>query len=61
MYLSYCGIEECDPGHSYGPISRDEYLLHYVIDGEGIFQSDGKTYHIGKNEAFLIYPSETTY
>ncbi|MBU9711597.1 AraC family transcriptional regulator [Evansella tamaricis] len=61
LYLCYCGIEECDPNHSYGPISRNEYLLHYVIKGKGIFKADGKTYHIGENEAFLIYPSETTY
>ncbi|ADU29370.1 AraC family transcriptional regulator [Evansella cellulosilytica] len=61
LYLCYCGLEECDPYHSYGPISRNEYLLHYVIKGKGILKADGKTYHIGENDAFLIYPSEITY
>ncbi|GAE29400.1 AraC family transcriptional regulator [Halalkalibacter hemicellulosilyticus] len=61
LYLCYCGKEECDPNHSYGPVSRTEYLLHYIIKGKGILKVGSKTYHISKNEAFLIYPSEVTY
>ncbi len=61
LYLSYCGMEECDPGHSYGPISRTEYLFHYILSGKGVFEADGKTYHLGKNEAFIIYPGEITF
>lgn len=61
LYLSYCGMEVCDPGHFYGPISRSEYLIHYIIDGKGIFKADGKTYHLAKHDTFLIYPGETTY
>ena len=61
LYLSYCGIEECDPGHSYGPIGRTEFLLHYVLKGKGIFQVGDKTYHLNKHDAFLIYPDELSY
>jgi len=61
LYLSYCGMEECYPGHSYGPTKRTEYLLHYIIDGKGIFEADGKTFHLGKNYSFIIYPDEITY
>lgn len=61
LYLSYCGREKCDPGHSYGPIKRTEYLLHYIVNGKGIYKADGKTYHLGKNYAFIIYPDEITY
>jgi len=61
LYLSYCGIEECDPGHSYGPTMRSEFLLHYILSGKGIFQVDGKTYYLEENHAFLIYPDEITY
>ena len=25
-----CGYENCAPGHSYGPILRNGYLIHYV-------------------------------
>ncbi|MCZ0702269.1 AraC family transcriptional regulator of arabinose operon [Natronobacillus azotifigens] len=61
LYLSYCGVEDCDPSHSYGPISRTEFLLHYVIKGKGVFNADGKSYHLSEHDAFLIYPDETTY
>lgn len=61
LFLSYCGMEECDPGHSYGPISRTEYLIHYILSGKGVFEADGKIYYLGKNDAFIIYPDETTF
>jgi AraC family transcriptional regulator of arabinose operon len=61
LYLSYCGMEECDPCHSYGPIQRTEYLLHYILEGKGTYTVDGTTYHLGKHDAFIIYPNETTY
>ncbi|NMA65379.1 MAG: AraC family transcriptional regulator [Clostridiaceae bacterium] len=61
LYLSYCGMEECDPGHYYGPIARSEYLIHYILSGKGMYQVDGKTYHLGKHNAFIIYPNEITF
>lgn len=51
LYLCYCGMEECDPGHPYGPTARSEFLIHYILDGKGIFQADGKTYQL-----FHIHP-----
>ena len=46
--------------HTYGPASRQEYLLHYVIDGEGTFIANDTTYHLEKHDAFLIFPEEIT-
>lgn len=61
LYLSYCGIEECDPSHAYGPTARTEYLLHYILDGEGTFSANGKTWKLGKHQIFLICPGVETY
>lgn len=61
LSLCYCGIEECDSNHFYGPIARSEYLLHYIIEGKGTFQVNDKTYHLGKHQIFLICPGVTTY
>ncbi|WWR16751.1 AraC family transcriptional regulator [Lachnospiraceae bacterium JLR.KK008] len=56
-----CGYEDCAPGHSYGPILRNGYLIHYVLDGSGIYKARGKLFRLGKGDAFLICPGELIY
>lgn len=60
LYLCYCGIEHCDPCHTYGPTERTEYLVHYILSGKGTFTTNGVTYHLSSHQAFLILPNETT-
>lgn len=60
LNLTYCGKESCHPGQKYGPASRQEYLLHYIIEGEGTFQTAERTWHLKKHDAFLIIPEEIT-
>lgn len=55
LFLCYCGIEACPPGHSYDKV-RSQYLIHYILDGEGVYKANGKTYHLKKNQGFLITP-----
>lgn len=61
LFLCYCGSENCTPGYSYGPAVRSQYLLHYIIDGEGSYTVNNKTYKLGKNQGFLICPDTITY
>lgn len=56
-----CGYENCEPGHSYGPILRNGYLIHYVLSGEGIYKTRGKLFRLKKGDAFLICPDELIY
>jgi len=56
LYLKYCGLEECDAGHIYGPTQRDEYLLHIVLSGKGSYQVANRTYSLDEKNAFLIWP-----
>lgn len=56
-----CGFENCVPGHSYGPIMRNGYLIHYVLEGAGIYKARGKIFRLGKGDAFLICPGELIY
>lgn len=60
-YVYTCGYETCKPGHSYGPVLRSGYLIHYVLEGNGYFQVQGKTYRLGEGDAFLICPDELIY
>lgn len=57
------GYEQCEPGHSFGPVTRNHYLFHYVISGTGTLMADdtkGKTqtYHIKSGQGFLISPGQ---
>jgi AraC family transcriptional regulator of arabinose operon len=61
LYLCYCGYEICSSGHFYGPTIRTEYLLHIILSGKGIYKVGNKTYELGANTAFLIYPGVSTY
>lgn len=56
-----CGYEDCEPGHSYGPLLRTGYMVHYILSGRGIYQCRGRTFHLGEGEAFLICPGELIY
>lgn len=61
LFLCYCGMENCTPGYSYGPAVRPQYLIHYIIDGEGSYTVNNTTYKLQKNQGFLICPDVITY
>lgn len=56
-----CGYENCAPGHSYGPILRNGYLIHYILGGRGIYKAKGKLFRLKEGDAFLICPGELIY
>lgn len=56
-----CGFENCAPGHSYGPILRGGYLIHYVLSGAGVYKARGKLFRLKAGDAFLICPGELIY
>lgn len=56
-----CGYENCVPGHSYGPILRNGYLIHYVLSGSGIYKARGNIFRLKEGDAFLICPGELIY
>ena len=61
LYLCYCGMEQCEPSHCYGPHIRNEYLIHVVLSGKGRYTIGNKTYELGPGSCFLINPGEVTY
>lgn len=56
----FYGIEDCCPGHTYGPAVRDCYLLHYVLEGKGTFLRADGAYPVVKGDIFVIRPGEVT-
>ena len=60
LYLKYCGFEECDAGHIYGPSQRDEFLVHIILEGKGTYTVGNRSYTLEEHQAFLIWPGMTT-
>lgn len=55
------GRQECPSRHSYGPIVRGKFILHYVVDGQGKLCLGEKEHSIHGGQAFVIYPQELAY
>ena len=63
MYQS--GHEKCEPGHSFGPASRNHWLFHFVLSGCGTLMytdAEGGAHHhlIKTGEGFLLTPEHVT-
>ena len=55
------GYEQCDPGHSFGPATRNHYLFHYVLSGTGTLMANNskgetRTYSVKSGQGFMIFP-----
>jgi hypothetical protein len=50
------GYETCKSGHFWGPGIRTHWLLHFVVSGEGIYQTEGNTYHLKAGQMFVAKP-----
>jgi len=61
IYLSTCGVQNCIPGHFYGPGQREEYIIHFICEGKGIYEVNGKTYHLSKGDFFVVPPKTEVY
>ena len=61
LIFYHCGKESCTPNHFYGPFIRDHYLIHYILEGQGNFKVDGKTYSLSEGQGFVICPNVITY
>lgn len=44
------------PGHKMGPSVHDYYLIHTVMDGKGVFQSESNSQVCGAGDTFVIFP-----
>jgi AraC-like DNA-binding protein/mannose-6-phosphate isomerase-like protein (cupin superfamily) len=58
LSLHNFGDEQCNPKQHFPPTVRDFYLIHYIVDGKGRFNSEKREYSLGKGQIFLIEPGE---
>lgn len=60
LCFAHCGIKENEPNELCGPMVRNLYLLHFVIEGKGRYYVNNKEYHL-KKAMFLQYILITLY
>ena len=58
LYLYYCGISACPPGHIWGPAMREHYVIHYILSGKGTLKLRNKIYHLKEQDGFLLCPND---
>ena len=46
MKVYYCGREDCEKGHFFGPAVRSHQLIHFVLKGKGIYRTGYGQYEI---------------
>lgn len=56
LSLYEVGCQKCLPSYSFGPIIRNNYVLHYIISGEGTLFLDEKEFHVSAHQAFITQP-----
>lgn len=54
LYLVHCGHQQCVANYTYNHKIPNEYHLHFVLNGAGVLEVNGRQYHIKKEDIFLI-------
>lgn len=55
--LIHTGKEHCSPGHICS-MPREEFIIHFVLEGSGFYSAGGQTYSLTPGQMFAIYPNE---
>lgn len=61
LYFDFCGFSKTLPFHAFGPAVRNNYIIHVVLDGKGMYYIKDKKYSLNKGNIFLIPPGESTF
>ncbi|MGO4540770.1 AraC family ligand binding domain-containing protein [Paenibacillus sp. 2TAB19] len=58
LNVLFAGESQTKPSHRLGPKVYDFYLMHIVLEGEGVFQLEGKRHSLAAGDTFLIEPKQ---
>ncbi|MFA9464496.1 MAG: helix-turn-helix domain-containing protein [Velocimicrobium sp.] len=61
LHIYEIGKHACPPAYSYGPIIRNHYIFHYILNGRGILNIKGQKYVIAAHHGFIISPNTLAY
>lgn len=61
LNVDHYGAEICDKNYSFGPTIRDNFVLHFIVDGKGKFTIDGQTTELGVGDMFILPKGKVTF
>ncbi|QGX00002.1 AraC family transcriptional regulator [Streptococcus ruminicola] len=61
LNVDHYGAEICDKNYSFGPTVRDNYVLHFIVDGKGTFKIDGTTTGLKTGDMFILPKGKVTF
>lgn len=62
LYLSIFGIVSCPSlQKNFGPAPHNDWLIYFILEGNGIYCLDGQLFKLQKGDAFLIPPGRSDY
>lgn len=56
LNLYEIGCQKCPSGYSFGPIIRNNYVLHYILEGTGTLYLQDQAFPVSAGQAFVIPP-----
>ncbi|MDU6946922.1 MAG: AraC family ligand binding domain-containing protein, partial [Streptococcus parasanguinis] len=61
LALDFYGYEDCPKNYEFGPSVRDNFVLHYITKGKGVFHFNNKEIHLEAGDLFLLPKNKVTY
>lgn len=61
LNVDHYGAEVCEGNYSFGPTLRDNFVLHFIVDGKGKFTIDGQTTELGVGDMFILTKGKVTF
>lgn len=61
LYLSCCGFERCREAGTHSREYCSDYMIYFILDGQGTFTVGRTTCSVSKGSAFLVCPDATGY
>ncbi|EAG3623228.1 hypothetical protein B7504_15460 [Listeria monocytogenes] len=61
LNIDHYGFESCPPNYAFGPSVRNNFVLHYIIEGSGQFTIYNKVTSLGTGDIFILPKDAVTY
>lgn len=60
-YFFNVGWQKCTSDHSFGPVLRENYVIHFIVSGSGTFVKDGIQRQLTNGNFFIIAENEIAF